>query len=204
MVKIYELPPDIFNHLDRFGSPSHVYVLGAGLLGAPHYDSIPEDAFTIATNCMMDYGRAWNVVMAFDYNSRNQAWWNAKLAEGTTFLLGEGLAKMDPRAHYYFRHFAHAKTYKSTLARNKPITSLPNGATISGAALMLAWLLGAEHITLVGCDFTGKFHYDGSNAFKYDELWPQKPHMENLIIGLQAKGVVIDSLSETSLRVRKV
>jgi hypothetical protein len=183
-------------HLEDFGSPGRIYVIGAGKNGFGHYRKLPQDIFTIAVNRMLLYPRAWTIWMAFDFNSLKQDFWSAPKLPGTKFVLGTGLARQCKAADYFFNSGGGCP-------RTEPITlrGLRGGATISCCALQLAWFLGADHITLVGVDMKGDRHFDGTRAAKSNHVWTQRGRFQVYIDILRSRGLQIDSLSETALNV---
>jgi hypothetical protein len=184
-------------HLDDLGEPQRVYIVGAGSMGANFYSKIPKDAYTIAVNRMIAYPREWTVWMAFDINAPRQPWWNSKVPAGTTAILCANLAEKHPQCDYVFY------SGRPLPCKGIPLSAdgLRGGGTISACALQLAWFMGVDHITLVGVDMTGQYHYDGSKANSRPGRWMQCFRFQYLIDTMRSRGARIDSLSPTALKV---
>jgi len=192
---IYPLPPHVCTRLQDFGAPQHVYIVGAGKMGSRYYDQIPPRAFTIAVNRMIAYPREWCLWMAFDKNTIHYPYWTHPIPDGTRVVLGTFLARRHPRANYFFNSGGGDR-------RQNLVTphGLRGGGTISGCALQLAALMGAEHITLVGVDMCGKFHYDNTPAAQRGGMWEGRmTWMMRFIRYAQGCGIEVDTLSPSAL-----
>jgi hypothetical protein len=201
-------PPDIFEHLEKFNQPQHIYIVGAGKNGAEFYKHIPKDAFTMAANGALAAGNnpefypyPWNVWAAFDLGVRDAPYYRMKIPDETVIVMGPALGsrtvKAGRRCDY---HFPHA----GTIRRGKlPLVfgSAFGGATIVGCMLAIGWFMGAAKFTFVGVDMKGDRHWDGTKAARGTGNWPQLTKLQHLVTTIRKRGGVLNSLSETALNV---
>jgi len=200
--------PNIFDHLESFNEPQHIYIVGAGENAAKFYKHIPKNAFTMAANGALAAGNnpefypyPWNVWAAFDLAVRNAPYYRMAIPLETKIVMGPALAsrtrKAGMRCDYHFPHAGTIRKGKLPLV----FGSAFGGATIVGCMLAIGWYLGAAKFTFVGVDMKGCRHWDGSKAARGTGNWPQRVKMQTLIDTMKKRGATFNSLTETSLNV---
>ena len=200
--------PNIFDHLAEFGEPEHIYIVGAGANGAKFYKHIPESAFTMAANGAITAGNnpefypyPWTIWSAFDLGVMKAKYWNMRIPDETTIVMGPELATYavikGKRCNYWFPHPTTIRAPKNPLNCGGAL----GGATIVGCNLQIGWYLGATRFTFVGVDMTGGEHWDGSKAARGTGNWPQHVKMQYLINTMINRGATFNSLSKTALNI---
>lgn len=223
--------PNIFQLIDSgYKMPETVYIAATGPNGAPYLPLIPEGAFTIAVNSMINYPRVFDWWVAFDHRIVGNDWWPTfTIPEGTRTLIGARFANMmimHPRnkwgrseafePDYVFEYMnrkhnnfvAHSFTRNSdgTVSGRHPVMIpglLRGGLTVTGIAIQLAYYCGAKNIVMIGCDFKGPGHWDGfvNPSHWYKDVWIWKSIMENFCIWLrQERGTTVYIASDSSLK----
>lgn len=202
---IHPLPPFVFDHLDKLGSPSHVYIIGGGPTGADAFGWIPEDGYTIAANSTLKaccdpnyYPWPWNIWSAFDVNGplASDNYWKHPVPKETIVLMGKTLSKQYGKADYYFDHGQSMRPGRNPIA----LRLLQGGGTIIGCNIQLAWFLGAHKFTLVAVDMKGNLHWNGTIASRRTGNWPQGSRLSWLITALKRRGATFNTLTPTALK----
>lgn len=179
---------------------------------------------SIGVNGASKLGPHYNYYMCGDSHSFNRDWFNINCSD--VRVIGNVVATMDkiiyPQSVYgnmerfFVRTLDNEKlnkipdpiephfVYKYKMIYNKEISKkqeyLYAGATISGCALQLAYMMGSHDIHLYGCDFThdnGKYFYEtNANGFIRDS---QLYEMKKLIDVIKKNGINISIHGDSKL-----
>jgi len=208
--------------------PKAVYILGSGIRGKEHHKRIPDDAYVIALNKSI-MARPCNLWMLFARGYRNYEWWKRKAADsGILKLWGihlitrlraqwsrehrfknrQKLNETPWKVNYSFEYFP---TFDDEPYQQFIDGVLRTGATIGGAALQLCYWWDVEHVILCGIDMLGHTHFDGTVGSLRGKMnidgeakWPDCERFNSMIRLCEKKGMTIQSLSETKLRVERI
>ncbi len=212
--------PDIFDHLPRLGETA--VIVGPGIKGTEHYQRIEAQTVVTLNKAILipklkqiDYWMVW----AGTYPKNKHAdptkwsgWWPAAMKkavdEGIIRLFGHKVSKNEPCEF----SFAHNSQFYEEPAGQFVKGILRPGCTIAGGALQFCYWCDVKHVLFVGCDFYGQQYYDGSKnpnidkreSFNDSAEGPLVDTMNTMIEICQAKGMVVESLSETKLNLKVI
>ena len=194
---------DIMKQLSNFQNTETIQIVAPGLLGKDHYVRLNPDLLTIVVNKAIEIDIKKDVWITCDMKQAVACeWFKQGIADHADIacILAGAFARMYPDAKWVF---GFGPLQKAGIHFAEPLEGfLRYGTTVTGCALQLAYWLGAKRIILCGVDFQGDKYFDGtSRGVPVSQLTKRiAPRMNRLIAWMINKGVRIETLSKTYLR----
>lgn|GEM_PF-2735607 len=183
--------------------PGRVYIVCPGPNGVAAYEKVPRGACVIAVNYGVCAGVKPTYHLVADVRAPWSCWWPDQLPDGVTRIYSRDLA-------------AKGITCERSFNQNPPMGAgkyepqygcLRCGAGGLGQALQAChWFMPAKAwVGIIGADLDGECYFDGTVVKAYlggDHWQSQRRRVEQLVDYLRRqRGMVIESLSETTLRI---
>lgn len=218
---------DIFSIIDN-GCRNHllppsVTICGAGPNGVPYLNHCQND-YLIALNSIVRYRLPWRWWLVFDEGALTQPWFDKRPPKRCQTLFSQYIPPQMVQpwpCNYTFE-------WKPPLAHNTgpgmlddteitpdeemPPNVLMHGRLrascgILGCALQFCAWAGAKYVKLVGCDYYGGEHWDGTynDNPRLAGIWPTTNRVSRLIKVLEHYWKMeIVSLSKTAIKARSL
>ncbi|MFA5344557.1 MAG: hypothetical protein WC381_11440 [Kiritimatiellia bacterium] len=203
----------------RFRFPETVFVIASGPNGRGCMDKIPHQALTIALNSSITIPRKFTWWLAFDHKNVAYRFWETINLPETRKMFSARLVNhitLQPKVRkitpdWFFTYQPNlvcpTKLHPKWETTPKGGCLIPyvlrGGATVSGIAIQWAHYAGAKNVVLVGCDMTGRGHFDSYiNPDPYDlcaGVWPWAGVLQNLCDAVAERGTRVWTLSDTAL-----